>query len=111
MYRSMHVSTHVPSAPTPPFSNKKDEDLCLAKDQKSYFEIQLMIYFPERKWDTKTEMGHSCSSNTYIFQISVDEEYAIFNLDFKLLTVVRSIGTMMWPEEYNQTGPSRGGRP
>ena len=49
----MRASIHVPSAPTPPFSSKKDEGLCLVKAQKSYFEIQLMIYFPERKWDTK----------------------------------------------------------
>lgn len=53
----MHASIHVPSASTPPFSSKKDEDLCLVKAQKSYFEIQLMICFPERKWDTKPKWG------------------------------------------------------
>lgn len=64
----MHVSTHVPSAPTPPFSNKKDEDLCLVKDQKSYFEIQLMIYFQKEngtqrpKWDTVVQVIRAFSN-------------------------------------------------
>lgn len=120
LYRKIFVSLHAcfnsrALCPNSPIFKQKGWGSLLSQRPEILLWNPAHDIFSERKWDTKTEMGHSCSSNTCIFQLSVDEEYAIFNLDFKLLTVVRSIGTMMWPlqnpEEYNQTGPSQGGRP